>query len=96
MNTISKSITGGIGAIALMALAGSAYAQAPAPSGDAMKRGAMASEKPKMSSADMATMKKCKAMTADAMAADTKCKALVAAHPDAMSGDKGKPAEKPK
>lgn len=96
MKTIFKSMTGGIGAIALMALAGSAYAQTPPPSSDAMKSGAMASEKPKMSSADKATMKKCKAMTADAMAADAQCKALMAAHPDAMSGDKGKSAEKPK
>jgi hypothetical protein len=96
MNTISRSMIGGVGAIAVMAFGCGAYAQTPAPSTDAMKSGAMASEKPKMSSADKATMKKCKAMTAEAMAADTKCKAFMAAHPDAMSSDKDNPGEKPK
>lgn len=96
MNTISKSMLGGIAAMAVMALGGSAYAQAPAPAADATKSGTMASEKSKMSTEDMAAAKKCKAMTPEAMAADAKCKALMAAHPHMASGEKTKPAEKPK
>ena len=96
MNTISKSMVGGVGAIALMALGGAAYAQAPAAAAGATKSGTMASEKSKMSPEDMAAAKKCKAMTPDAMAADAKCKALMAAHPHMASGEKAKAAEKPK
>ena len=95
VNTISKSIMGGVAAIALITLGSGAYAQAPAPSADAAKSGAMASAKAKMSAEDKATMKKCKAMTADARAADMACKSLMAAHPD-VTWDKGATADKPK
>jgi hypothetical protein len=65
-----------------------AYAQAPAPSSDTAKSGAMSSAMSKLSPEEKDTLKKCKAMSHDAMMADTKCKALVDAHPDLMPKDK--------
>lgn len=96
VNTISKSIMGGVAAIALMTLGAGAYAQTPAPAGDAAKSGSMASAKAKMSAEDKATMKKCKAMTADARAADKACTSFMTAHPDVVWEDKGATADKPK
>jgi len=70
-----------------------AYAQAPATSSDTAKSGAMSSAMSKLSPEEKETLKKCKAMTHDAMMADAKCKALVDAHPDLA---KDKSASKPK
>ncbi|MDQ2860549.1 MAG: hypothetical protein M3T55_07475 [Pseudomonadota bacterium] len=41
----------------------------------------------KMSPMDTKTMNSCQAMSHDAMMADTKCKALMASHPDMMNSD---------
>lgn len=84
--TKMKILMCGFAAASLMT-AGAAGAQTPMSSGGAMKSGAMASDM-KMSKADMAMMKKCKAMSHDKMMMDAKCKAMMEAHPDMMSGDK--------
>ena len=70
--------------IAISAL--SITAVAPAVAQDAMMKDGM---KPgmKMSAADMKKMKSCNAMSHDMMMKDSKCAAMMKAHPDMMKGD---------
>ncbi len=88
MKQISRTCLAALAAASFATYGVAAYAQAPATSTDTAKSGAMSSAMSKLSPEEKETLKKCKAMSHDAMAADTKCKALVDAHPDLMAKDK--------
>jgi hypothetical protein len=85
---LSSTCVAVLGALSFATYGAAAYAQAPTTSGDASKSGAMSSSMSKLSQEEKETLKKCKAMSHDAMMADTKCKARVDAHPDLMAKDK--------
>jgi hypothetical protein len=69
----------GLTALAMLTASGVASAQTP------MKTENMAkSDSKAMSKSDMKMMKSCQAMDHDRMMADSKCKAMMDAHPDAM------------
>ncbi|THD63883.1 hypothetical protein [Phenylobacterium sp.] len=79
----NKAVMCGLSALALLAVGGAASAQ-----DTPMKSGAMASSDMKMSKADMKMMNKCNAMGHDKMMMDTKCKAMMDAHPGMMKDGK--------
>ena len=93
MKQISRTWLAALAAASFATYGVAAYAQAPAASSDTAKSGAMSSAMSKLSPEEKETLKKCKAMSHDAMMADAKCKALVDAHPDLA---KDKSASKPK
>lgn len=93
MKQTSRTWLAALAALSFATYGVAAYAQAPATSSDTAKSGAMSSAMSKLSPEEKETLKKCKAMTHDAMMADAKCKALVDAHPDLA---KDKSASKPK
>jgi hypothetical protein len=92
---ISRTWLAAAAAVSFATYGVAAYAQAPAASTDTAKTGAMSSAMSKLTPEEKETLKKCKAMSHDAMTADAKCKALKEAHPD-LAKDKMSSAAKPK
>ena len=95
MKQLSRTWVAALAAASFASYGVAAYAQAPAASTDTAKSGAMSSAMSKLSPEEKETLKKCKAMSHDAMMADAKCKALKEAHPD-LAKDKMPSADKPK
>jgi hypothetical protein len=93
MKQISRTWLAALAATSFATYGVAAYAQAPAASSDTAKSSAMSSAMSKLSAEEKETLKKCKAMSHDAMMGDAKCKALKEAHPDLA---KDKMASKPK
>jgi hypothetical protein len=85
---VSRTWLAALAAASFATYGAAAYAQAPATSSDTPKTGAMSSTKSKLSTEEKATLKKCKAMSHDAMMADANCKALADAHPDLVAKDR--------
>jgi hypothetical protein len=88
VNQTSRTWLAAFAAASFASFGVAAYAQAPTTSSDTTKSGAMSSAMSKLSPEEKETLKKCKAMSHDAMMADTKCKALADAHPDLVAKDK--------
>src|SRR4029079_649216 len=82
---MSQLKSAALGFVALALASGPAFAQ-----GDAMAKGAMASDAMAVSKTDALTIKACKARSHDAMMKSAQCQKMAKAHPSAMGAGMAK------